>query len=194
MFEIKGDKPQWKIVTDVLKTKDIGDIVTYEEILSALGPDFPRNSLSPVVWSAIRKFRETDKRTFENVRTVGWRMVEATEHSRLARRAQLRGKRRLADAVSISSNTDLTRLNPEQRRFQQAQELHLRQLLARLTRVEEKVEKTEEKVEKTDLRVGAVEKDQVGFADELERVKSLLRRFGITEDKDSNGFVLGSER
>lgn len=175
MFETKSGKAQWEIVTEVLKTKNVGDIVTYEELLAALGPGFPRASLSVVVWSAIRKFRD-NKRTFENVRLVGWRMVEATEHSRLARRQQLRSKRRLADAVSISASTDLTKLDPEQRRAQREQELHLRQLLDRVSRVEKRQDKIEQ-------RVGVVEKDHVGAVDEIDKLKDLLRRHGITDEE-----------
>ena len=105
LFQPKSGKAQWEIVVEILDTKEIGDVVTYEEILEKLGPDFPRAALSSVVWKAIRKFRD-HKRTFTNVRLVGWRMVEATEHSRLAIKQQIRGQRRIKDAVSIIDATD----------------------------------------------------------------------------------------
>ena len=174
MFEVKGHKAQWEIVTDVLETKNIGDIATYEEILEALGPGFSRSALSSVVGTAIRKFRDR-KRTFENVRLVGWRMVEATEHLRLARRQQVKSKRRLAEAVSISASTDLRRLDPEQRRAQQAQELHLRKLLDRVSRLEERQAKTE-------TRVSVVEKAHASTQDRVDRLTDLLKRHGITEE------------
>lgn len=179
MFDTKSGKAQWEIVTEILKVKNVGDIATYEELLNALGSDFPRASLSAVVWSAIRKFRD-NKRTFENVRKVGWRMVEATEHSRLARKQQLRGKRRLADAVSISASTDLSKLDPDQRRFQRAQELALRQMHAQLSR----------RIDRIDQRVGVVEKGQLvsderveGVSAEVSRLKDLLGRHGIVDDQ-----------
>lgn len=172
MFEPKSGKSQWEIVTEVLETKNIGDVATYEELLEALGPDFPSTALNVVVWSAIRKFRDR-KRTFENVRKVGWRMVEAGEHSRLARKQQVRSKRRLADAVSISASTDLSRLDSDQRRAQQQQELHLRQLLDRVSR----------RVDRLDQRVGVVEKEQVSADEKVDRLADLLRRHGIVDDE-----------
>ena len=176
MFEKKGHKAQWEIVTEVLETKNIGDIATYEELLEALGPDFPRASLSSVVWAAIRKFRN-HKRTFANVRGVGWRMVEPTEHRTLARRQQIKSKRRLAEAVSISAATDLSKLDPEQRRAQQAQELHLRKLLDRVSRLEERQGKTE-------ARVADVEKGHASTEDRVNRLTDLLKRHGITDDDE----------
>lgn len=174
MFEIKGHKAQWEIVTEILETKNIGDIVTYEELLEALGPDFPRASLSSVVWAAIRKFRN-HKRTFANVRKVGWRMVDASEHKNLARRQQIKSKRRLVEAVAISASTDLARLDPEQRRAQQAQELHLRKLLDRVSRIEERQAKTE-------TRVADVEKGHASTEDRVNRLTDLLKRHGITDE------------
>lgn len=175
MFETKSGKAQWEIVTEVLETKSVGDVVTYEELLRALGSDFPQSALSSVVWTAIRKFRD-HKRTFENVRKIGWRMVEPTEHSRLARKQQVRSKRRLVEAVSISASTDLSKLDPEQRRAQREQELHLRQLLDRVSRVEKRQDKIEH-------RVSVVEKDHVGAVDEIDKLKGLLRRHGIVDEE-----------
>lgn len=179
MFETKHGKAQWEIITAVLETKNIGDTVTDEELLVALGPDFPEASLNGVMWNAIRKFRDR-KRTFDRVRKTGWIMVEATEHSRLARKQQLKSKRRLADAVSISASTDLSLLNPEERRAQNAEELHFRQLLASVSR---RVKRLEIAHEKIDQRVGVVEKVQDNVDDRIDRLKDLLRRHGITDDE-----------
>lgn len=179
MFETKSGKPQWEIVVGVLATKNIGEIVTDQEILAVLGSDFPRESLSSVVWHAIRKFRD-QKRTFERVRKIGWRLVEPSEHSRLARRQQLRSRRRLVDAVSISASTDLTKLDPDQRRAQRAEELHLRQLVDQVTRRVHRLERQHEKIEQ---RVGVVEKDQYTTEDRIDRLRDLLRRHGISDDE-----------
>lgn len=172
MFEPNTGKAQWEIVTEVLETKDIGDIVTYEELLEALGPKFPPSALSAVAWVAIRKFRD-NKRTFENVRNVGYRMVEATEHSRLARKQQMRSRRRLADAVSITASADLSKLDPDQRRALQQQELHLRKLLDGVSR----------RVDRVEQRVSVVEKEQLSTDDKIDNLKDLLRRHGISDDE-----------
>lgn len=167
-FEKKSSKAQWEIVTEVLEKKSVGDIVTYEEVLKALGPGFPRAALSSVVWHAIRKFRD-HKRTFVNVRKVGWRMAEATEHSRLARREQLRSKRRLVEAVSIVDSTDVKSLTSEQRRALQEQNLHLRRLLDQVSR----------RVDSVEERVAVVEKEQSTTEDKIDYLTNLLRRHGI---------------
>ncbi len=172
MFEPKAGMAQWEIVTGVFRTKEIGDIVTDQELLQALGSGFRESSLHTVVSIAIKKFRE-NKRTFERVRKIGWRMVEASEHSRLARKQQVRSRRRLADAVSISASTDLSKLTPEQRRAQRDQELHLRRLLDQVSR----------RVEKVERRVGVVEKDQLQAEDRIDRLTDMLRRHGITDDE-----------
>ena len=175
MFEKKSNLAQWEIVFMILKTKNVGDIVTDEEILSALGPDFPKVALHSVVNQAIKKFR-VNKRTFERIRLIGWRMVEATEHSRLARKQQLRSRRRLDEAVSISASTDLSKLSPDERRAQREQELHLRQLRDQVARHDRRLVKVER-------RVSMVEKDYAGNVDEIDKLKDLLRRHGIFDDE-----------
>jgi hypothetical protein len=162
MFETKTGKAQWEVVAEVLETKNIGDIVT----------DFPEASLNGVVWHAIRKYRD-HKRTFERVRKVGWCMVKASEHSRLARKQQVKSVRRLTEAKSIAGSADLSLLDPEQRRSIQAQFLHLSQLHDQVSR----------RVDRLDRRVGVVEKEQVSTEDKVERLADLLRRHGITDDE-----------
>lgn len=172
MFESKNGKAQWETVVEILTTKNIGDIVTYDEVLEALGPDFPKAAMSGVVWKAIRKFRD-HKRTFENVRKVGWMMVEATEHSRLARKQQVRSQRRLKDAMSISASADLSRLDPASRREIQAQFLHLSKLHDQVSR----------RVDKVEQRMDVAEKAQLTADDKLDQLKDLLRRHGISDDE-----------
>lgn len=172
MFETKLGRAQWEIVTDVLNTKNIGDIATDEEFLAALGPDFSARSLSAVVWNAIRKFRD-NKRTFTRVRKVGWRMVAASEHFGLARKQQIRSGRRLNDAKSIAGSADLSQLDIDGRRAIQAQFLHLSLLHDQVSR----------RVDHLDRRVGVVEKVQLTTDEEVDKLKNLLRRHGITDDE-----------
>ena len=176
MFETKADRPQWAIVYDRLAGMDVGEIVKDEELFGLL-PDAPESSVRSAFYRAVRELEDANHRTLDRVRTVGYRVVDAPEHERLARGQHKKAKRRLKAANSRAHSADRTRLNPDERRRLDAIEDHL-------GRQQEMVRRLDARVEKTEQRTARTEKDTAQLADKLDELRDLLRRHGIDDDKD----------
>ena len=172
MFEVKGDRPQWQTIYERLSTMDIGETVKDTD-LSALLPDAPEASIRAAFWRAVREMEDEHKRSFTRVRLTGYRMVQATEHERLARDQHKKAKRRMNAAMRKARSADRSLLDTEARRRIDAIEDHL-------GRQSEMIRRLEAQQEKTAARVARTEKDSANLADRLDRLTDLLNRHGIT--------------
>lgn len=115
MFETKFDRPMWRIIYEDLLVKcDIGDVVTYEQMRAVL-PEVSEMGIRQAYFRALREIQVEKRRTFANVRNVGYRMVEAAEHERLARAHHKRGKRQIKKAIDKVRSADRSRLSHEDR-------------------------------------------------------------------------------
>jgi hypothetical protein len=170
------DRPRWRIVYEYIKTLDIGDIVTEDELM-ALMPDAPTmNAVIAAFHSALAVLETNDSRSFDRVRLVGWRMVEAREHESLARRQHRRSRRRLQAASRKAHAADRGRLTAEERARMDAIEMNL-------ARQEDMIRRLESRQQRTDARVAVTEKDAAALADRLDRIGDMLRRHGITDER-----------
>ena len=173
MFPIKGDRPQWQTVYEHLGTMKIGDVLKDDELLGLL-PDAPQASVRGAFFRAVAEMEREHRRTFARVRLVGYRMVEAAEHERLARDQHKRAKRRLRSARAKISSADRTLLTDEQRRRFAAIEDHLARQASMIRRLEDRQDATEQ-------RMSRAEKDSAMQADRVDAVLALLARHGITD-------------
>lgn len=171
MFEIKGERPQWETIYARLSTMHIGETIKDEE-LAGLLPDAPEASIRGAFYRAQRQCEDDLHRTFDRVRTIGYRMVEAAEHEALARRQHRKAKRRMGAAVRKARSADRSLLTPEERRRMDAVEDHL-------TRQSEMIRRLDERVEKTEQRTARTEKDTAALADRIDALQDLLQRHGI---------------
>jgi uncharacterized coiled-coil protein SlyX len=114
VFETKGDRPKWAPIYDLLKTKNPGDIVTYDELSTAAGFDILTDR-SPF-YSAKKRLLENDKRSMVNVPGEGYRVALASEHKAEAQRHQKRGKRQFRKAKNQVRYVRQNELTPEERR------------------------------------------------------------------------------
>lgn len=178
MFEIKGDRPQWQVVYDRLAGMRIDEVVKYDE-LAALLPDAAEGSWRSAFWRAVREMEDARKRSFANVRGVGYRMVSAVEHERLARTHHKRAKRQLKNSARKAHSADRSQLTREERARIDAIELNLsrqveltRRLEARVVRVE-----TDLKDHKRQLKT-----DTAALSDKVDQLATLLEKHGITAD------------
>jgi len=178
MFEVKGDRPQWRAVYERLSAMAIGDLVKDSDLFALL-PEAPEESVRSAFWRAVREMEDEHKRSFARVRLTGYRMVQATEHERLARDQHKKAKRRLTAAVRKAHSADRTLLDVEARRRIDAIEDHL-------GRQREMIRRLEVQQEKTAARVARTEKDSAVLADRLDRLAELLDRHGITEASEPN--------
>ena len=117
-FEPVGEQARWRILYDILCHTRTDGIATYEQMGEALGlhPDHERHTIQMAVRRAAKELEEEDKRAIEAVPNVGYRIVEAPEHLRLARRQQKRAQVALRSGHSKVTNVDLNQLEPETRR------------------------------------------------------------------------------
>lgn len=164
MFEPKADVAQWRLVYDTVRTLSIGDTIPYERLSEVLARDFTADR-GPI-YRAITELEREDKRTLDVVPRVGYRVVDAPEHERLARRHHRRSRRQLGKAHSKLASADRARLNPEQRAKFDALELTV-------SRHEDMIRRLDGRVEKHDAAI----KDNRRTTKELEaRVDELAER------------------
>lgn len=171
MFDVKGDRPQWRTVYEYLATMQIGDVIKDTDLFALL-PDAPEGSVRAAMWRAVKEMEDEHKRSFTRVRLVGYRMVEAVEHERLARDQHKKAKRRLTSAVRKAHSADRSLMDHDQRRRIDAIE-------DVLGRQQEMVRRLEARQNKTDARVAATEKDSAQLSDRLDQLTALLGRHGI---------------
>lgn len=114
-FQPQGEQARWRIVYAILQDRSVGDTITYEELGALLDVD-DRHTLQMAVRRAGQEYLEIDKRALDAVPNVGYRIVEAGEHLRLAKKDQRRSSRALRRGHSKVVNVDLTLLDEESRR------------------------------------------------------------------------------
>lgn len=112
-FAPKGEMPEWRMLYEaLLEQADFGQVISYAELDAVLGRSFEENR-NPL-YRARREMGDRRRRWLEAVPTVGYRVVEAHEHMRLATAHKRRAKTQLRAMVHVADVTDLARLTPEQ--------------------------------------------------------------------------------
>lgn len=191
MFDIKGHVAQWRMVYEQLKVMRVGDVITYQEITDLL-PDAAPGSWRGAFDRAVREMEDAHQRTFANVRTVGYRMVEAQQHETLARQRHKRAKRQLRGAQRKIDSVDRSQLTEAERRRFDRLSAHLaqqrdmiRRLDERQARQEARLGRTEVQVEGVGARVALTEKEQMALDDRVSHLEQLLRSRGLIDGPDA---------
>ncbi|MDE2106121.1 MAG: hypothetical protein KGL39_53355, partial [Patescibacteria group bacterium] len=148
MFQVKGELPEWKLIVDVLNTKQIGDVLAFEELDKVLGRDF-RSSRTPI-YKANAAWGGEQHRSLVAVPNIGYRVIDASEHEDLARRHHRKGRRSLKRGMTAARNADRSLLSQEERDRLDAIELNLSRQAAFMRRLDVRVEKVEKRVEKVE--------------------------------------------
>lgn len=180
MFDVKGDRAQWRTVYDYLSSMNVGDVVKHDE-LSGLLPDSPASSVGSAFRRAVQECETQNRRTFASVRGVGYKMVDANEHERLARGHHKRAKRQLKTAKRKASSADRSRLTREERARIDAVELNLSRQIEMTNRLEARVAKVE-----NDLKTARREQSSEAAVlnERLERVERFaesMKRLGYAD-------------
>lgn len=159
LFQPVGDRARWRNLYDVLHPLRPGDVATYKALAEAVGlnPDEDRRLIQMTIRRAAREFAAVDQHALEVIPNIGYRVVAAPEHLRLARGQQKRANRALARGRSHVEHVDLNDLEPETRRaflivaqaFALQQDM-LRRLDVRQKRLEDVVESVNGRTERTE--------------------------------------------
>lgn len=113
-----GDRPRWAVVYDFLKAHDVAEVVTYAELAEVLDLDPVRNrsAVQVAVRSAAGRFLTEERQALEAVPNVGYRIVEASEHLRLAKGHQAKASTALVRSHKTVVHTDVNGFDPALRR------------------------------------------------------------------------------
>lgn len=172
-FEIKGDAPQWSLIYDILASKQIGDIATYDELSEAIDADI-RTSRAPL-YKAHNELLEQKLRGIEVVKNTGYRIVQANEHQRLAKGQHKKARRRIKQAIRIVQGTDHSLLTEQERSEMNAIQLNLSRQADAIRRLENRQGRTEAAVKAVEQKVESGE-DRLA---RLERLEEALRSKGL---------------
>lgn len=177
MFEVIGDRPQWRTVYEYLAGMSIGDVVKHDE-LAGLLPDAPAGSVASALRRAVRECELELSRTFASVRGVGYKMCAAAEHERLARGHHRRAKRQLKSARRKAASADRSQLTREERARIDAIELNLSRQIEMTSRLESRVARVEDELKAARRQQSS---ESAELSERLDKLARLLERHGIGE-------------
>ena len=113
-----GEQARWKTIYDLLRKLDVGETLSYEALGEALDlhPKRDRTTISLAMRRATKELEQVDSHTTDNVRGVGYRVVEPAEQLGLAQRHQRKASRALARGRDKAVYVDLNGLPDETRK------------------------------------------------------------------------------
>lgn len=99
---------------DLLRTKNYGDLITYNEVGVALTVDGHSPRAQDAVRAAGRKLLQDDNKLLVNVRDRGYQIARPNEHAPEAARLRQAARRRLRRAVDSVVHVALDSLTPQE--------------------------------------------------------------------------------
>lgn len=117
-FTPSGERARWRILYDLLRECEIGDLLTYDDMATALDlePVKDRHTIQLAMRRAAAELETVDKRVVDAVQNVGYRVIEPAEQLGLARRHQRKSNRSLARGRSKAVNVDYNLIPADARR------------------------------------------------------------------------------
>lgn len=161
-FEPAGEEARWKVVYRLLKSKSVGDVLTYAEMGEALGmdPDEDRHSMQMALRRAAKEYLTVDQHALDVMPNVGYRVVTPPEHMNLAKRQQRRSRKALTRGHAQVVHVDMNGMEPEVRKgFElmalafSAQMSFMKRMDVRQSRLEQAVSAVTPRVERTETEV-----------------------------------------
>lgn len=171
MFETKGSEAKWKPIHRFLQGLGVDETVGYERLSEVAGHDVrvDRSAL----YEAIKQLELHDHRTAENVRNVGYRIIEAKEHHKVGLKHQLKAKRSVRRGVRKLRAADRSRLTAEEKQKIDTLSTKLAKHETMLINHDSRIRTLEKAATKTSVQMSQVQRKQA----ELEQA---LRAAGIS--------------
>jgi hypothetical protein len=169
-FEPKYGRALWRLVYDhILKTDmQIDEVLTYKQLAELL-PDEKLQVRQAAVRRTARELEAAHSRTLDCVAKVGYRMVPAVEHERLARGHHKRAYRQVKRAGQRAHAADRSQLTMEQAQRMDHMERTLRDHARLLARLDERVKR------ETRERQSVV----AALSGEIDVLREAMTRYGI---------------
>lgn len=168
-FQSSGERARWRIIYDVLAAMSPGDVLTYDRCaeLLDLDPLQDRGLIQSAVRDAQRRNEVDNKSAIEAVPNVGYRVVEAIEHARLAKNYQRRSEVAISSGKSKVVNVDMSGLDHDTR--------HMFELMAlAFSRQEDINRKFDVRQRKLESALAAVSQKTDRSADEVAQLRARL--------------------
>jgi hypothetical protein len=175
-FEPAGESARWRIIYEQLAALDVGQTLTYEVMADALELDATsdRHVMQVAMRRAARELQVVNKHAVEAVKNVGYRVVEAEEHLRLAKGQQRKSSLALKRGDDLVKNVDLSDVDPEirhafqvvasafamQQDFNRRTDIRQKKLEESLAAMKVKSTKTEDEVAEILERLKQLEQDR----------------------------------
>jgi len=116
-FEPVGDESRWLKIYRLLQGKQVGDVLTYEEMGEVLGLDpKDRQMLRRALRRAKAEFLNVESHALEADPNVGYRVVAPPEHLGIARGYQRRSRRALVRGRDLVIHVDFNGMETTLRR------------------------------------------------------------------------------
>lgn len=174
-FQPKGDHARWLDIYDHLVTVEVGETVSYQQLLEWAGYDV-REDRSPF-YRAQQELLHVHKRAMRNRRGVGYDIVDAAGHEGIAKSHGKKARRQTTKAKAVIINTDLNGLTPETAaRFAalETQYAGVEGMLRRIARQQEQQGRAIENLRETSRQTKATTAELAERVERLERATALL--------------------
>ena len=116
-FEPAGEQARWRVLYDLLREANVGEVVTYDEMAEALElhPVDDRTRVQLAMRRAAQELETVDRHAVEAITNKGYRIVEPERQMDLARRHQRKAGRSLKRGHSKVTNVDFNGMDPDVR-------------------------------------------------------------------------------
>jgi len=176
-FEPKGRVSEATLLYEFYSKLSTGDVVTYEQLDEILGRSF-LDSRSPH-YTAVNRLQKNDKKSMDVVRNVGYRVVSASEHERLALHHHAKSRRQLRKSVAKAASANRAELSQEERHRIDSLEGTLRNHASMLKRLDERTIRQNEELKRLRRETSS---DVAHLSDKVERLEELVKKFGFAND------------
>ncbi len=116
-FKPINERARWRMIYDLFRQSQTGEIVTYEQMGSALGldPVIHRHQLQMAARRAGLELEKVDKRAVDAKQGVGYRIVEPTEILGLGRRRNRKAGTQIDRGAIVTQAVDLNLIDQQNR-------------------------------------------------------------------------------
>jgi hypothetical protein len=172
------------MIYDLLEHANVGDLISYDDLDTALGRDFRSNRRA---WPrALREMEETRSRTCACVTNEGYRVVAASQHKGLALVHQKRSRRQIVRASQRLTSADRRELSAHEAEVNEKLSMAFQQISGILTNLDRRVRRNEELTLTIKGESDQTARKAEETARSLARTQELLRRHGITDDVEED--------
>lgn len=118
-FEPIGPIARWRVVYDLLRPLEVGQVLTYDAIGEALSLDAStvedRHVIQMAARRALKELLNIDHRASKAVTNVGYRVALPEEHITLAKDRNKRAGRQIVTGHAVATKVDLNGMDPQAR-------------------------------------------------------------------------------